>query len=52
MIVSVKPVLFQTIKRLSNSLSKECLDPNAIVRLYWPKTKCALIRDEVVLVDR
>lgn len=41
----------QTIKRLSNSLSKECLDPNAIVRLYWPKTKCALIRDEVVLVD-
>lgn len=30
----------------------ESLDAGCLVRVFWPKTKCALLRDDLVLVDR
>lgn len=28
------------------------LDSGCLVRMFWPKTKCALLRDDLVLMDR
>lgn len=30
----------------------QSLDAGCLVRVFWPKTKCALLRDDLVLVDR
>ncbi|CAF1064851.1 unnamed protein product [Adineta ricciae] len=36
---------------ISNALSSEKLDSDSLVKILWPKEKCRLIRDDVVLVD-
>lgn len=37
---------------MSNALSKEKLQSDSLVKILWPKEKCRLIRDDVILVDR
>lgn len=37
---------------LSNALSREKLDSNSLVKILWPREKCRLIKDDVILVDR
>ena len=43
----------QTVNQLAHALHMdESLDAGCLVRVFWPKTKCALLRDDLVLVDR
>ena len=43
---------FQTLKDLANALSSVKLQENSLIRICWPKNKCSLLKDDVVLVDR
>ncbi|CAF4115795.1 unnamed protein product, partial [Rotaria sp. Silwood2] len=36
---------------IGNALSREKLDSDSLVKILWPKEKCRLLRDDVVLVD-
>lgn len=38
--------------QLANALNSESLGESALVRIFWPKDRCNLLRDDVVLVDR
>jgi hypothetical protein len=37
---------------IGSALSREKLDSDSLVKILWPKEKCRLLRDDVVLVDR
>ncbi|XP_047443280.1 mitofusin-1b [Mugil cephalus] len=42
----------KTVNQLAHALHMdESLDAGCLVRVLWPKTKCALLRDDLVLVD-
>ncbi|XP_014208736.1 transmembrane GTPase Marf isoform X2 [Copidosoma floridanum] len=41
----------QSVGQLGNALCEEKLCENALVRIFWPKEKCLLLRDDVVFVD-
>lgn len=43
--------LLQSVKQLAHALCKEKLNESTLVRIFWPKDKCQLLRDDVVLVD-
>ena len=44
---------FQTVNQLAHALHQdELLDAGSLVCVMWPKAKCALLRDDLVLVDR
>lgn len=43
--------LFQSIGRLAHALCEEKLSESQLVRIFWPRDKCSLLRDDVVLVD-
>lgn len=38
-------------KQLAHALCKDKLNESTLVRIFWPKDKCQLLRDDVVLVD-
>lgn len=44
--------IFQSIKQLAHALSTVKLKENSLIRILWPKEKCRLLREDVVLVDR
>ncbi|XP_046867602.1 transmembrane GTPase Marf isoform X2 [Drosophila willistoni] len=39
------------IKQLANALSQEKLSESSLVRIFWPRERCSLLRDDVVFVD-
>uniref|UniRef100_A0A671QZK1 Mitofusin-1-like n=1 Tax=Sinocyclocheilus anshuiensis TaxID=1608454 RepID=A0A671QZK1_9TELE len=42
----------KTVNQLAHALHMdESLDAGSLVKVFWPKTKCALLRDDLVLVD-
>uniref|UniRef100_A0A8C2IQI6 Mitofusin 1b n=1 Tax=Cyprinus carpio TaxID=7962 RepID=A0A8C2IQI6_CYPCA len=42
----------KTVNQLAHALHMdESLDAGCLVKVFWPKTKCALLRDDLVLVD-
>jgi len=41
----------QSVGQLAHALCKEKLCHNHLVRIFWPKDKCSLLRDDVVFVD-
>ncbi|XP_054459171.1 mitofusin-1b [Anoplopoma fimbria] len=42
----------KTVNQLAHALHMDqSLDAGCLVRVFWPKTKCALLRDDLVLVD-
>ncbi|KAJ8675431.1 hypothetical protein QAD02_011217 [Eretmocerus hayati] len=41
----------QSVGQLGHALCKEKLCESNLVRIYWPKDKCLLLRDDVVFVD-
>lgn len=41
----------QNIKQLANALCQEKLSESAKVRIFWPRERCSLLRDDVVFVD-
>lgn len=43
--------MFQTVGQLAHALCKEHLGESTLVKIFWPKDKCLLLRDDVVFVD-
>lgn len=41
----------KSISRLAHALCEEKLNESELVRIFWPRDKCTLLRDDVVLVD-
>lgn len=41
----------QSISQLGNALSSEKLEASAKVRIVWPKEKCKMLGEEVVIID-
>uniref|UniRef100_T1JMD1 Dynamin-type G domain-containing protein n=1 Tax=Strigamia maritima TaxID=126957 RepID=T1JMD1_STRMM len=41
----------KSVGQLGHALCSEKLGESALVRIFWPKDKCTLLRDDVVLVD-
>uniref|UniRef100_A0A2R5LML6 Putative mitochondrial assembly regulatory factor n=2 Tax=Ornithodoros turicata TaxID=34597 RepID=A0A2R5LML6_9ACAR len=41
----------QSVSQLGNALNSESLGESTLVRIFWPKDKCNLLKDDVVLVD-
>lgn len=41
----------ESVGQLAHALCKEKLNESQLVRVFWPKTKCALLKDDVVFVD-
>uniref|UniRef100_A0A1I8P414 Dynamin-type G domain-containing protein n=1 Tax=Stomoxys calcitrans TaxID=35570 RepID=A0A1I8P414_STOCA len=39
------------IKQLANALCQEKLSESSLVRIFWPRERCMLLRDDVVFVD-
>ncbi|CAF3350763.1 unnamed protein product [Rotaria socialis] len=48
---SDEPKSVSSLGSISNALSREKLDSDSLVKILWPKEKCRLIRDDVILVD-
>ncbi|XP_067947708.1 mitofusin-2-like [Watersipora subatra] len=40
-----------SLKELASALSAVKLEQNALIRICWPKNKCGILKDDVVLVD-
>ncbi|RWS24685.1 Transmembrane GTPase Marf-like protein, partial [Leptotrombidium deliense] len=41
----------ESVSHLANALNSEKMGDSTCVRIYWPKNKCSLLTDDVVLVD-
>ncbi|CAF0827674.1 unnamed protein product [Didymodactylos carnosus] len=48
---SDEPKSIVSLKDLGNALSHEKLDSDSLVKILYPKEKCRLLRDDVILVD-
>ncbi|CAF0879392.1 unnamed protein product [Rotaria sp. Silwood1] len=48
---SDEPKSVNNLSSIGNALSREKLDSDSLVKILWPKEKCRLIRDDVILVD-
>ncbi|CAF3597448.1 unnamed protein product, partial [Rotaria sordida] len=48
---SDEPKSVTSLGNVGSALSREKLDSDSLVKILWPKEKCRLIRDDVVLVD-
>ncbi|XP_058119292.1 transmembrane GTPase Marf [Anopheles ziemanni] len=40
-----------SVKQLANALCQEKLCESSLVRIFWPRERCSLLRDDVVFVD-
>ncbi|KAG5680721.1 hypothetical protein PVAND_010211 [Polypedilum vanderplanki] len=40
-----------SVKQLANALCQEKLSESSLVRIFWPRERCSLLRDDVVFVD-
>ncbi|CAH1972899.1 unnamed protein product [Acanthoscelides obtectus] len=41
----------ESVGQLAHALCKEKLSESTLVKVYWPKNRCLLLRDDVVFVD-
>lgn len=41
----------ESVGQLAHALCKEKLNESQLVRVFWPKKRCLLLRDDVVFVD-
>lgn len=41
----------ESVGQLAHALCKEKLNESTLVKVYWPKNRCFLLRDDVVFVD-
>lgn len=51
MIYRYHNLYLQSIKQLANALCLEKLSESSLVRIFWPRERCSLLRDDVVFVD-
>lgn len=43
--------VFQNVQQLANALCSEKLCESSKIRIFWPRERCSLLRDDVVFVD-
>ncbi|XP_023021702.2 mitochondrial assembly regulatory factor [Leptinotarsa decemlineata] len=48
---SDKRCAIESVGQLAHALCKEKLSESSLVRIFWPKDRCLLLRDDVVFVD-
>lgn len=48
---STEPRAVESVGQLAHALCKEKLNESQMVRVYWPRNRCLLLRDDVVFVD-
>lgn len=48
---SNQPKNIQSVKQLASALSSAKLKENALIRILWPKSKCRLLREDVIFLD-
>lgn len=48
---SNEPKNVESVLQLANALNSESLGESTLVQIFWPKDRCNLLRDDVVLVD-
>ena len=41
----------KNLKQMANALSQEKLNEESLIRIFWPRERCNLLRDDVVFVD-
>lgn len=41
----------ESVGQLAHALCKEKLNESQLVRVFWPRNRCVLLRDDVVFVD-
>lgn len=41
----------ESVNHLANALNTESLGDSTLVKIFWPKSKCPILHDDVVLVD-
>lgn len=41
----------QNVRQLANALCQEKLSESSKIRIFWPRERCSLLRDDVVFVD-
>jgi len=41
----------ESVSHLANALTSDRMGDSTLVRIFWPKSKCTLLRDDVVLMD-
>ncbi|XP_046850405.1 mitofusin-2-like [Xenia sp. Carnegie-2017] len=41
----------QSLSQLAHELCQEKLDPSSLIQVNWPRAKCALLRNDIVLLD-
>lgn len=41
----------ESVAHLANALTSDKMGDSNLVRIFWPKSKCSLLRDDVVLMD-
>lgn len=52
-LITLPPPLPQTVNQLAHALHMDpTLDSGSLVKVFWPKSRCALLRDDLVLMDR
>jgi mitofusin len=47
----ILPNTLQSIKQLANALCQEKLNESSLIKIFWPRERCSLLRDDVVFVD-
>ncbi|XP_055695757.1 transmembrane GTPase Marf [Lutzomyia longipalpis] len=40
-----------SVQQLANALSQEKLNESSLIRIFWPRERCSLLRDDVVFMD-
>lgn len=48
---SSQPQNVQSVSQLAHALNSEVFGDSSLVRIFWPKDRCPLLSDDVVLVD-
>lgn len=41
----------RSISQLGNALCEDKLDSSSVVRIFWPKERCKMLAEEVVIID-
>ena len=41
----------ESLQQLAHALGDRKLDPSSLLKVHWPKSRCPLLRDDVVFVD-
>ena len=47
-----EPFSIKSISERASAISQLKAEPNTVIKICWPKDRCPLLKDDVILVDR